>query len=97
MTGAFAPPPLAICAAVSAARSHGVPVELFHVGVPGGVALLDAHAEPHRHASRGALQDSVVEDEAARGAVLEEEVGVVAAAGQGDRQELLGDGGVDGG
>ena len=59
---------------------HRVPVELLDVGVAGRVALLDAHAEPHRDAARGALEDPLVEDEAAGRAVLEEEVRVVAAA-----------------
>ena len=75
---------------------HRVPVELLDVGVAGRVALLDAHPEPHRDAARGALEDALVEDEAAGRAVLEEEVGVVAArAPSATARSLLGEGGVD--
>ena len=52
------PPPLAICAAVSAARCIASQVELLDVGVAGGVALLHAHAEAQRDAARRALEDA---------------------------------------
>jgi hypothetical protein len=76
---------------------HRVPVEAFDVGVSGGVALLHAHAEAHRDPARDRLQDPLVEDEAAGGAVLEKEVRVVASPRQRDGEELLGDLGVHGG
>ena len=75
---------------------HRVPVESLDVGVAGRVALLDAHAEAHRHAARGALEDPLVEDEPAGGAVLEEEIGVVAAAAERDGEQLAGERRVDG-
>ena len=74
---------------------HRVPVELLDVRVARRVPLLDAHPEPHRDAARGALQDALVEHEAARRAVLEEEVRVVPSAREGDAEELLGEGRVD--
>ena len=74
---------------------HRVPVEPLDVGVPGRVPLLNPHAEAHRDAARRALQDPVVEYESAGGAVLEEEVGVVPAARQGDGEQLLGEHRVD--
>ena len=59
---------------------HRVPVELLDVRVARRVPLLHADAEAHRHAARRALQDPLVEDEAAGRPILEEEVGVVPAA-----------------
>ena len=70
---------------------HRVPIELLDVRVARRVALLHADAEPHRDAARGALQDPFVEDEPTGGAVLEEEIGVVAAFRQRDREQTLGE------
>ena len=63
---------------------HRVPVEPFHVCVPRGVPLLDPNPETHRNASRSALQDALVVDQAPSRSVLEIKVCVVPAAPQRD-------------
>ena len=59
---------------------HRLALEVLDVGVAGGVALHDAHAEPERDGAAGGLEDALVVAVAAGGAVLEEQVRVVAAA-----------------
>lgn len=58
--------------------------EVLGVGVAGGIADLDAHAESEGHGLGGGLEDPFLEGVGAHGPVLEEEVGVVATVLEGD-------------
>jgi hypothetical protein len=75
--------------------AHGFPAEILHVGEAGRVAALHPHAETHGRAARGRLEDPVVEHQAARAAVLEEEIGVVAALREAEGEQALAGGRVD--
>ncbi len=66
---------------------HRLRREIFGVRVPGRVALADAHAQTERDAAAGGLEDPVLEPVAASDLVLEEEVGVLASAGESDGEK----------
>jgi hypothetical protein len=74
---------------------HRFPAQVLDVGIARGVAALHANPEPHRNAARSALQDPLVEDEPAAGAVLEEKVCVVAASSKRDGQESFANRGIN--
>ena len=74
---------------------HRGELEIFDVRVAGRVAALDANAEAHRDAARGALEDPLLEAETSAGAVLEEKIGVVTAAREGFGEEALAGRGID--
>ena len=80
----------------SAAGGELLPHERLDVGVASGVAALHAHAEADRDPSGDRLEDALVEHERAAGAVLEEQVGVVAALAERDREQLARELRVDG-
>src|SRR5262249_5528398 len=75
---------------------HRLPGQVLGVGVAGRVAALHPDPEPHGDPARRGLEDPFVEREARPGPVLEEEVGVCAAPGEGDREEAPAEGWVDG-
>src|SRR5690606_5272715 len=74
---------------------HRLPAEILGVGVAGRVTTLHPDAQADGDAPRGALEDALVEDQTARGSVLEGKVGVVAPFGERDGEEPRTDGGVD--
>ncbi len=76
---------------------HRLPGQVFGIGVAGGVAALHPDPDADGHPPRRRLEDALFEAEAAARPVLEEEVGVVAAAGERDAEQALAGGCVDGG
>ena len=74
---------------------HALVGQLLGVGVAGGVAAQDAHAQAQRDAAPDGLHAPFLEDVVGARAVLEVEIGVVAARAQRRRQQALGDRGVD--
>ena len=78
-TGAREPPPARDLRGGARGARHRLQRQLLAVGVAGGVALHHAHAEAHADRAAGRLEDALFEHVAAGDAVLEEQVGVVAA------------------
>ena len=74
---------------------HPILGQLFRVRVAGGVAAQHAHAQAQRHAAPDGADAAVLQDEVGAAAVLEVEVGVVAARAQRRGQQPFGQTGVD--
>jgi len=72
-----------------------IPVEVLGEGVAGSVAALDADPEADFDGARGGLEEAFLEGIRGRCAELEEQVSVMAAAGQGAGQEAVAGGGID--
>src|SRR5581483_4416350 len=75
--------------------AHTVLAEVLGIGVARGVAADHADADALQHAAAGALHRLLLEQQARRLAVLEVQVGVIAALAERARQQIFHHGRVD--